>query len=234
MMISRTSLSRPLTIDVALFEPREAAVSSYIGLRRGVGIIGMCLPIVLPLLTTLAFQQDLPSSVSGYYHTAAGNILVGAMCAIGVFLLWYNFARIDNWVSNVAGVAAIVAGVVPTAKFSNATGLTQTASVIHLVASAILFLSLAVFCLFLFIRSNLAGYTSPQKKERNIVYQICGWVIVACLVLAVLVPILLDKETIRGELRPIFWLESIAIVAFGISWLVKGGWLFRDQAPDAA
>lgn len=218
-------------ITAAMLAPRDAAVLSYVGLRRSVGLIGMALPLVLPLVTMFAFDERLPTSVSGYYHTAAGNILVGAMCAIGVFLLSYNFAPLDKWVSNVAGVSAIVAGVVPTARFSDATGLTLTGSVIHLVASAILFLCLAFFSLYLFTRSNLAGFESPQKKERNIVYQVCGWVIVLCLVLAMLVPVALDVETIRGQLRPIFWLEAIAIFAFGISWLVKGGWLFRDQLP---
>lgn len=227
----RAALARPLAINPALFAPRDAAVSSYIALRRSVGLIGMSLPLVLPFLTLVVFDEKLPSSVSGYYHTAAGNILVGAMCAIGVFMLYYNFAPIDNWVSNVTGVSAIIAGIVPTARFSDAKGLVFTASVVHLISSAILFITLAIFSLFLFTRTNLAGFSSPAKKERNIVYQVCGWVIVLCLVLAVLVPFALDKEVIR-ELKPIFWLESVAIFAFGVSWLVKGGWLFRDQGTD--
>lgn len=230
----RTVLTRPLSISTAMLAPRDAAVSSYVGLRRSVGIIGMSLPLVLPLLTLVVFDEKLPSSVSGYYHTTAGNILVGAMCAIGVFLLSYNFAPLDNWIANVAGVAAIVAGVVPTARFSDAKGLEQTASVIHLVSSAILFLMLAFFSLFLFTRTrtDAGGFFTPtkQKKERNIVYRICGWVIVGSLALAVILGLTLDNETMR-ELRAIFWLEAISIVAFGTSWLVKGGWLFRDQPP---
>jgi hypothetical protein len=35
--------------------------------------------------------------------------------------------------------------------------------------------------------------------------------------------------------EPRFWLESIAIVAFGISWLTKGEAILKDQeTPSAA
>jgi hypothetical protein len=31
------------------------------------------------------------------------------------------------------------------------------------------------------------------------------------------------------RLRPVFWLESLAIVAFGVSWLTKGQAILRDR-----
>ena len=33
--------------------------------------------------------------------------------------------------------------------------------------------------------------------------------------------------------RPIFWLEAIAVVTFGFSWLVKGATLWKDQPASA-
>ena len=27
---------------------------------------------------------------------------------------------------------------------------------------------------------------------------------------------------------PIYWLESIAILTFGLSWIVKGEWILKD------
>jgi hypothetical protein len=38
---------------------------------------------------------------------------------------------------------------------------------------------------------------------------------------------------IRGTIltyQPVFWLESISVVAFGISWLVKGEAILNDEA----
>ena len=31
------------------------------------------------------------------------------------------------------------------------------------------------------------------------------------------------------SLEPIFWLESVAIVAFGLSWLTKGETILKDE-----
>ena len=35
-------------------------------------------------------------------------------------------------------------------------------------------------------------------------------------------------DTSLSDIEPVFWLESLALWAFGISWLVKGGLLLKD------
>ena len=40
-------------------------------------------------------------------------------------------------------------------------------------------------------------------------------------------------EEVKSKLEaydPVFWLETIAVVAFGISWLTKGEAILRDEA----
>lgn len=218
------------------FVPDQQAVMSYIGLRRSVGAIGMALPFVLPLGIATFFKTDLPSSISGYYYTGMRDVFVGSMCAIGVFLLSYKFGWADKWLGNIAGVSAIGLSIFPTMPegYRAPTGWEHTAEVLHLMFAAVLFVALAVFCLVLFTRTGPDGTPTEQKKMRNIVYRICGWVIVACLVLAVLAGVALGT-TLKAELRPLFWLESVAVFAFGVSWLVKGETLFRDPPePHAA
>jgi hypothetical protein len=39
---------------------------------------------------------------------------------------------------------------------------------------------------------------------------------------------LLLKDTAIAAIKPVFWLESLALWAFGISWFVKGETLWRD------
>lgn len=212
------------------FVPDQQAVLSYIGLRRSVGAIGTALPFVLPLGTVALFTMDLPSSLSGYYYTGMRDVFVGSMCAIGVFLLSYKFGRADNWLGTIAGVSAIGLSIFPTTPGGSPTPTRweHAAGVLHLVFAAVFFVALAIFCLFLFTRTEPDGTPTDQKRTRNVVYRICGWVIVGCLVLAVVAGVGLGTD-LKAELRPLFWLESVAVLAFGVSWLVKGETLFRDQ-----
>jgi hypothetical protein len=32
-----------------------------------------------------------------------------------------------------------------------------------------------------------------------------------------------------GPLNPVFWLESLAVEAFGVSWLTKGETILKDE-----
>jgi hypothetical protein len=36
-------------------------------------------------------------------------------------------------------------------------------------------------------------------------------------------------KTVVERLTPVFWLESLAVVAFGVSWLTKGETILKDQ-----
>jgi uncharacterized membrane protein YobD (UPF0266 family) len=62
---------------------------------------------------------------------------------------------------------------------------------------------------------------SAQKRRRNQVYMVCGWIIVAAIVL-VIVSNIVDPPSGWNTL---YWLETVAVVAFGVSWLVKGEFL---------
>lgn len=213
------------------FVPNRNAVMSYISLRRCIGGIGIGLPFVLPLGAFVFFGVGLQSSISGYYYTGMRDVFVGSMCAVGVFLLSYRFGRADNWLGNVAGVSAIGLALFPTAPSVDPTASAGTVGVIHLVFAAAFFLALAAFSLFLFTRTETDGTPTQQKQTRNLVYVICGYVILACLVLAVLADVVLSADA-KAQLRPLFWVESVAVLAFGVSWLVKGETLFRDpQRP---
>jgi hypothetical protein len=86
-----------------------------------------------------------------------------------------------------------------------------------------------VFSLYLFTQTGEGGMT-PEKARRNGVHQACGVLIVASIVL-VIVSNIVDPP---GSWHALFWLESVGVVAFGISWLVKGFapplWADRQRA----
>jgi len=77
-----------------------------------VGAIGVALPVVLGLGGWWFFHLPPRPSISAYYYTELRNWFVGSMCAFGVFLIAYRLGKLDNVLATVAGVLAIVVGLV--------------------------------------------------------------------------------------------------------------------------
>ena len=211
----------------------SALASAYTHLQQIVGVIAVLLPFALLIGNKALSGDELESSISAYYHTPMGDVFVGALCALGVFFLSYNYKplpgfNLDNKLSTLASVAAFGVAFFPTT--SDATPATQSEQVVgrvHLSFAFVLFGLLAVFALFLFPRAG--GEMTAAKRHRNIVYKACGWIIVGAMVL---VPVSNLTDPPDG-LHAFFWLETICVVAFGVSWLVKGGFLgiLADKKP---
>lgn len=197
---------------------------SFLALRKAVGFIGMALPFVV-----LLAHGGVLESVSAGYYTRGSAIFVAGVCAIGFFLLFYRgYDRRDRIASFVAGAAALVVGQVPCAcgqrdgpAFLWGWGADYAASAwpaVHLLAAAVLFGVLAMFCLWLFPMSDEPPHANPKKDQRNLTYYACGSVIVACL-LALFVHFVVAKWLGSSG---VFWLETVMLLAFGFSWAVKG------------
>ena len=69
---------------------------------------------------------------------------------------------------------------------------------------------------------------TKRKRERNIVYYICGGIIVASIIGILTLHIGLHINT-WGPIPVLFAFESVAVIAFGASWLVKGEFILKDQ-----
>jgi hypothetical protein len=100
--------------------------------------------------------------------------------------------------------------------------------------SAACFFGIMAYFAFQFTSSDQSPEEqTPQKKHRNLVYRVCGFILAASLVLIVVNAVL--PATLMARLaaaKPVFVLETVAILAFGISWLVKGEAIMADK-PDA-
>lgn len=81
-------------------------------------------------------------------------------------------------------------------------------------------------------RYPLDATVTPQKRWRNQIYDLCGLVIVVCL--ALLIALDLFKVAVPFPIQPeVFWLETGAVWAFGLAWLVKGELFpFLNDRPD--
>jgi len=200
-----------------------ALSDAYSYLQKAVGLIAVTLPLVVAGGNRLS-GGELQGSISAYYYTHMGNYFVGSLFALGVFFLSYHYRplpkyQLDNYLSNVASIMALGVALFPTASDAErASGGAKTVAVLHLAFACTLFVLLAVFSLFLFTKTDDPSNMTARKRQRNRVYRICGAVIAGAIVMVVVTEGAQPPESWHA----LFWLESIAVVAFGISWLVKG------------
>jgi hypothetical protein len=210
-------------------QTNDNLIVSFLTLRRLIGILGIALPVAA-LAYSLTGDGTLEVTISTYYHTGIRDIFVAILCATGVFMLVYKgYDRRDTIASSFAGACAICVGFFPTdATPTNSPIIVEAyKGVIHEVAAAGLFLTFAYMSVVLFTKSE--GEMTPQKKKRNVVYKTCGYVIFTCIALMFSTSKL--PNTLLA-LKPFFWFETIALFAFGVSWLVKGETILKD-APVA-
>jgi hypothetical protein len=207
--------------------PADTRLISYLTLRKFIGVIGILLPFALVIVHILIVQRAvMQGSMSGYYYTDVRGILVGSLCAIGVFLFAYRgYDLWDNILTNAAGVFAIGVALFPTAPVNPSTR-ARDIGYVHFACAGLLFAVLAVIALWLFTRTDPNTGRTKQKRKRDLVYRICGIVILLCLVLVPIESLVIGAPIQR--LHPLFWLEATAVVAFGVAWLVKGQAVLKD------
>jgi hypothetical protein len=164
---------------------------------------------------------------------------------LAIFLILYKgYSEMDFYVSFIAGVFALFVVLFPTGNLSqtccdlnsNAVTYLQVNSFtgirekLHFFSAGVFLLSLAYMSFFQFTKSDQSFRDMKvPKKIRNLIYRSSA--IIMCL--AILVIILGSSELILkgiyNEHHLTFWMETIAIESFGISWLVKADTIFRDR-----
>src|SRR5258708_38213891 len=153
---------------MSTIEPSDPRLISYMSLRRAVEAIGILLPLVLAGLNMLfGWAVVLQGSISGYYYTAARGVLVGSLCAIGVFLFTYRgYDRRDDVLTNAAGLFAIGVALFPTAP-PNPSSWSTVAGYVHACCAVLLFGVLAAIALWQFTRTERNAKKTAQKNKRD-------------------------------------------------------------------
>lgn len=204
-------------------------------MRRLIGVLGISLPFILVIGGFLQEDPCVQGSISGYYYTNMRDFFIGSLCVVAIFLMSYRgYERIDDIIGNLSGVFALGMIIFPTAMFSGEVvkvGMflidDNISEYIHLIFGALFFLSLSFNSIFLFTRRH-PGVMGKSKKRRNIVYRCCGIVMILVIV-CIIVYMIYFRNTYIAKINPVLILESIALMAFGISWLIKGNTLFKDE-----
>ncbi|MCW3114542.1 MAG: hypothetical protein JWR18_2938 [Segetibacter sp.] len=213
----------------------EALIISYLNLRKFVGILGVALPFV-SIVGTYIFSdcRTLLPSISQYYYSVMGDFFVGTLCGVAIFLFSYKgYNTWDKVLTNVAGVCAVASAFFPThinrdyiLCYSTDRDVTNFSDITHTITSGLFFISLAAISIFLFTKSK--GVMTAEKKMRNKIYRVCGYTMIAAILLIGLyrIPAI---HVYFERYKPTVILETLALIAFGFSWLTKGEFLLKDE-----
>ena len=211
---------------------RSRYVRSYLIMRIVVGALGVALPFLLVLVDGLWLDGDpFPrTSLSAYYYSGVRELFVGALSAIGIFLITYKVAEssLDNTLSLLAGAAVIVVALLPTGRPDDVLELTplqdrlgeSAVETIHFVAAAVFIGSLAVISYFFGKREGTRPPQEGKRRSRRFwrIYHLgCAAVIVLALLW-----IAVTELSGSGPRNSLLYGEAVAVVAFGASWLWKG------------
>jgi hypothetical protein len=205
-------------------EDDQHALVSYLTLRRAVGALGVLLPVVLVVGNRLFGGIGLEHSISDYYGTPMRDVFVGVLFALGWFLFSYRgYEPADDIAGDLAWFFAMGVALFPT------TSQDPTVRLFHFVCAGLLFGVLAYFALFLFTKSSPDVQPTKAKCIRNRIYRICGVTMLLCIAGIAVFQWWFADSAIASR-HPVFWLESLALWAFGWSWFVKGETLVKDRS----
>ncbi len=214
-------------------------IISYYTLRKAIGWLGLLMPIIVRWGAKLLEKIPSHDSISAYYYTSMRDVFVGVLAAIGVFLFCYRGPdKKDNFWTNVAGLCAVGIALLPTdpiyhERISSQYNISSLECYsnhgplgFHIYVVAAFFLIISYLTIFRFPKPS-RPYITKQKLSRNKIYRVSGVVMIVMLI-AIVVFKAVNKD------QSIFWPETIAIVAFGIAWLVKGQAILKDKDIIAA
>lgn len=224
-------------------EDEHPWLTSQRTLRRLIGTLGIALPFLLIFFVWLTSGWfGTMESISHYYFTRAGTIFTLVVSLLAIFLLIYKgYDRRDFYISCQAALAAFTLVLLPTCNVKNvpAPGVvvaqlpeSSLRANAHYFAAAIFLLSLAYMSIFLFTK----GKTKPRPKRKiikNRIFRICGVLMVIAVGLIFLHLFNLGiPPDIYNQYHLTFWLEVVAVVSFGISWMVKGDAVWGLKEPS--
>ena len=225
-------------------EDEKIGLTSQETLRRVVGVLGMLLPVLLWVFVFVDNGHAEPlDSISHYYFTRVGSIFCVVVSLLAIFLMIYKGKEpMDFYLSFTAGIFAFFVILFPTDNITQlccdadkSYSVTQLKissfrTTFHYISAAVFLLCLAIMSIFVFTKSNkVPAAMTRNKRKRNLIFHICGWLMIAALVTIFTAGFLgWMPDDLYNKYHITFWMETLAIEAFGISWLVKGKMFIKD------
>ncbi len=204
---------------------------TYRRLRRTIGYLGVFLPVVLIILSFIDyFDTALQESISNYYYTNLRDIFTGTLSAVGFFLICYKGHRNlsiwknDQVLTNIAGIMALGIAFVPVnpdfadQKIYSLIPYTYLwLGWLHYGFAALLFGIFSLLAINVFTIGQRENKDLPVSRlNENNIYRFCG---ITIIILMILVPVSASFKLFEYST---LILESLALLLFGIAWLIKG------------
>jgi hypothetical protein len=236
-----TSIKPPTKVEKVLkldyTQPGELWLTNQVTLRKLIGFLGVLLPFMLMIVTYLDVNEIvILDSISHYYFTRANSVFAVVVSLLAIFLLLYK--GLDPWdfyLSSIAGLCALLLVLFPTTNIVEVCGdeskkycitvLRKSCAreAFHLISAGVFLTCLAIMSMFVFTKTHPGNaQKTDNKKIRNGIYIICGIVMIVALFVSLLGHIEVISKSWYNDHHLTFWMETIAIWSFGISWLVKG------------
>jgi hypothetical protein len=164
---------------------RADALIPYWQLRQLIGVLGLVMPLILPVGTKILRDSGLlEPSISHYYCSIMHVAFMAILCMLGSFLITYkgtsNHQVFEKMVTTIAGLFAFGVATFPTsfngfrdAEHSQLIALVLHdlkdvpgwVNTLHHVFAATLFSSFSSFCLFFFRTLTPASMTLKRKTK---------------------------------------------------------------------
>ena len=214
---------------------------SYLAIRKAIGILGLLLPALV-----IFFHGELLTSISHYYYARSAVFFIGIMFSFGLFLISYRGYEkdtkteklSDNTITNIGGFAALMVIFFPTSCLGSggfsitcySEGLVmfghvnKYVSAVHLISAGLFLFIMGWISIYRFTKTKENVILSAEKKRNNRVYKFCGflvWISLGVLIFEFAGQLIWSDKFQLSDYDIILF-ETIAVMAFGISWLVKG------------
>jgi len=223
----------------------ENASISYKNLRQVIGWLGVALPILVLTQSILVGDCNyLQDSFNHYNSTLSNTIYNGILWGLAIVLLFYptyeNDPKDEGTLTTIAGLCAIGVSVFPITPNSNSICTifywdeSSLNAGIHNFCAGIMLLILSYISVSVFTRTgegnNLRDNKHRWKVRRNYIYTTMGWITFLSVALIAMLTLLENDPDFSFTTKYIFWLEVSALLSFGISWIVKGGFVLTDDS----
>jgi hypothetical protein len=199
----RTSSTDTISIDTT-------PIDTYRSMRRGMMIVAAFLPVVL--YVGWSWSEWPRSSMSFYYYSGARDFFVGALGAIGVFLILYRPKNPrENLLLSVAGIAALAIALSPMNEDGDCKDTPWSVhSMVHGISAVVFFGAISLVCWFF----------PASRRGRT---RLCAVMMVSCIAVALAYKYLLGTEgkATLCSYSVIFWIELGAVWAFAYYWRLK-------------
>jgi hypothetical protein len=203
-------------------ELQSHMLGTYFGLRIGLVVIGVALPLVVLVAGGVLHDVGLKRSISAYYHpgpaalsffTTRDFFVGGLFAAAACLYLYKGFSAKENIALNLAGIFACFVALLPTGFEDDDKGLVP---VLHATSAVLFFLCIAYVSLF-HSRDTLRLLTPARRAHFAQQYLWTGLALIVSPLVAVVVAL-----TLEGRLRALtFWAEACAVWAFAYYWWIK-------------